>query len=155
MWRQALAANPALTAARLNIAMAQLKQGDSCRRRGHSSDGALVRSRLGGIGISAGSRIASKHALSARYTSFSMSSECDPRVLLASQIRAILDRRKLTQAEAAKVLGVHQPQVSLLRHGMIQDFSLERLLRFLVALGQGVEIRVGRTRHPKIAVTSL
>lgn len=84
-----------------------------------------------------------------------MSSECDPRVLLASQIRAILDRRKLTQAEAAKVLGVHQPQVSLLRHGMIQDFSLERLLRFLVALGQGVEIRVGRNRHPKIAVTSL
>ncbi|MGD9539772.1 MAG: helix-turn-helix domain-containing protein, partial [Methylocystis sp.] len=38
--------------------------------------------------------------------------------------------------------GVKQPDISKLLHGDFRQFSLERLLRFLVALGQDVEIVV-------------
>ena len=61
---------------------------------------------------------------------------------LASMIAAIIESRGLTQAEAARVLGATQPIVSNLRRGRLSGFSLDRLLRFLNALGRDVEIRV-------------
>jgi predicted XRE-type DNA-binding protein len=48
---------------------------------------------------------------------------------LVREIRDILKRRKLTQAKAADLLGLKQPDVSALITGRVHKFSLERLLR--------------------------
>jgi predicted XRE-type DNA-binding protein len=61
---------------------------------------------------------------------------------LAIQISRIIEERELTQAEAAELLGVDQPKVSALVRGRLEGFSIERLTRFLNALGQDVEIVV-------------
>lgn len=61
---------------------------------------------------------------------------------LAHKITKIIERRKLTQTEAASVLEVDQPKVSALRRGKLTGFSLDRLVRFLVLLGSDVEIVV-------------
>ena len=68
---------------------------------------------------------------------------------LAQKINAIITRRRLTQAEAAKLLGVDQPKVSALKRGRLSGFSLERLMRFLLLLGRDVEIVVKERRHPR------
>ena len=51
-----------------------------------------------------------------------------------------LEARKISQADAAKVLGVTQPKVSALRHYKLAGFSVERLMNLLTALDQDVEI---------------
>ena len=61
---------------------------------------------------------------------------------LADRIVDIIAGRKLTQVQAGKVLGVDQPKVSALMRGRLTDFSIERLLRFLLLLGQDVHIAV-------------
>ncbi|MBI4083261.1 MAG: XRE family transcriptional regulator [Candidatus Lambdaproteobacteria bacterium] len=65
---------------------------------------------------------------------------------LVSRIDVILRRRRLTQAEAAGVLGLSQPDVSRLRKGEFRDYSVERLLRLLLVLGRDVEITIRRPR---------
>ena len=59
--------------------------------------------------------------------------------LVLQFIRA-MRQRGLTQARAAKLLGVSQSNVSHLVRGHYEDFSIDRLLRFLTALGVDVEI---------------
>ncbi|MBW3541719.1 MAG: helix-turn-helix domain-containing protein [Planctomycetes bacterium] len=61
---------------------------------------------------------------------------------LVQRIRELISQRKLTQARAGDVLGLDQPKVSALVRGRVQGYSLDRLLRFLNALGQQVEITV-------------
>jgi predicted XRE-type DNA-binding protein len=61
---------------------------------------------------------------------------------LAIEIIRIIEDRGLTQAEAAEIMGVDQPKVSLLARGKLRGFSMERLYRFLNALGRDVEIVV-------------
>lgn len=61
---------------------------------------------------------------------------------LAQRIDQIISDRKLTQTEAAKILHIDQPKISALRRGRLEGFSTERLLRFLVALNQDVEITI-------------
>ena len=61
---------------------------------------------------------------------------------LARTIRRLIDRRGLIQAEAARLLGTTQPKVSDLFRGRLDGFSMERLYRFLNALGQDVRIVV-------------
>jgi predicted XRE-type DNA-binding protein len=61
---------------------------------------------------------------------------------LASHIRQIIKRQRLTQAAAAELMGVDQPKVSALLNGRLANFSSERLMRLLTALGQDVEIVV-------------
>ena len=61
---------------------------------------------------------------------------------LVRQISKIIAARKITQTEAAQILGIDQPKVSALLSGKFSGFSTERLLRFLNALGNDVEIRV-------------
>ncbi|MCC3244935.1 helix-turn-helix domain-containing protein [Methylocystis sp. WRRC1] len=61
---------------------------------------------------------------------------------LVRMIDALLKERGLKQVEAARLFGVKQPDVSKMLHGDFRQFSVERLLRFLVALGQDVEIVV-------------
>ena len=61
---------------------------------------------------------------------------------LARRITTLIDRRDLTQAQAARLLKVDQPKISALKHGRLTGFSLERLMRFLILLGHDVEIVV-------------
>lgn len=71
---------------------------------------------------------------------------------LVRKIDALLKERGLKQVEAAELFGVKQPDVSKLLHGDFRQYSLERLLRFLVALGQDVEIVV--KPHPESVRTA-
>lgn len=61
---------------------------------------------------------------------------------LAQRIAALIERRGLTQVKAASLLGVDQPRISKLLRGQLREFSTERLLHFLNALHQDVEIVV-------------
>lgn len=74
---------------------------------------------------------------------------------LTLQIYRIIRERKMTQTEAAKVLGIKQPHVSLLASNRSGSFSVGRLIEFLTALGQDVQITVRPTRkeHGALSVT--
>ncbi len=76
------------------------------------------------------------------------------RARLTSQIDRLIRRRNLTQAEAGKILGIQQPRVSVLMRNRSGGFSVGRLLDFLAALGQDVEITVKPTRkeHGEVSV---
>lgn len=65
---------------------------------------------------------------------------------LVSRIDAIVRERRLTQAQAAAALGLSQPDVSRLLRGQFRDYSMERLLRLLMALGRDVEIVIRKPR---------
>ena len=71
---------------------------------------------------------------------FPDAAERQAKVRLASALNRVLDGRKLSQEDAAKVLGVTQPKVSALRHYKLAGFSVERLMNLLTALDQDVEI---------------
>jgi predicted XRE-type DNA-binding protein len=68
---------------------------------------------------------------------------------LVQHIRAIIAERKLTQSRAAQLLGLDQPKVSALVRGRVEGYSLDRLFRFLNALGQQIEIHVSSGRNVK------
>ena len=61
---------------------------------------------------------------------------------LARKISGIVTGQKMTQSEAAELLGIDQPKVSALINGKLSGFSTSRLFRFLNALGRDVEIVV-------------
>jgi predicted XRE-type DNA-binding protein len=73
---------------------------------------------------------------------------------LTLQIYRIIRERGLTQAQAAKTLGIKQPHVSLLMRNRAGSFSVGRLMEFLTALGQDVEIAVrpSRKEHGEMSV---
>jgi len=66
---------------------------------------------------------------------------------LTLQIYRLIKERGLTQAQAGKILGIQQPNVSALMRNRSGSFSVERLMNFLTALGQDVEITVRPTRQ--------
>jgi|SRR5579859_2399386 len=68
---------------------------------------------------------------------------------LTSQINTLIKKSNLTQADAAKLLGVDQPKISDLNNGKISGFSLERLFRFLNILGQSITIKVSKAKPKK------
>lgn len=61
---------------------------------------------------------------------------------LVYKIDTILKKRRMKQTEAAALFGIRQPDVSMMLRGEFRQFSVERLLRFLVKLDQDVEIVV-------------
>ena len=66
---------------------------------------------------------------------------------LAAKIIAEIQRRRLTQSQAAALLGIDQPKISALKQGKLSGFSIERLMRFLLLLGRNGEIAVkGRSK---------
>ncbi|MFZ0739265.1 MAG: helix-turn-helix transcriptional regulator [Candidatus Acidiferrales bacterium] len=75
---------------------------------------------------------------------------------LALQIYSILKDSRMTQAEIGRILGVQQPQVSLLMRNRAGNFSVGRLMEFLTALRRDVEITVRPTRkeHGALSVVS-
>lgn len=59
---------------------------------------------------------------------------------LALQINKLIKEKDLTQKMAAKILGIDQPKISALTRGRLGGFSIERLFKFLILLGQDIEI---------------
>jgi predicted XRE-type DNA-binding protein len=71
---------------------------------------------------------------------------------LAAKIIAEIQRRRLTQNQAAAILRIDQPKISALKQGKLSGFSIERLMRFLLLLGRDVEIAVkDKPRSRRIA----
>lgn len=68
---------------------------------------------------------------------------------LTLQIYKIVKARGLTQAQAGDILGIKQPHVSALMRNRAGNFSVGRLMEFLTALGQDVEIIVKPTRKAR------
>ena len=69
---------------------------------------------------------------------------------LASLIGQVIKKRRLTQAAAAALMGVDQPKVSALLNGRIANFSSERLMRLLTALGRDIDIIVRRSSGRRV-----
>ena len=65
---------------------------------------------------------------------------------LALHIRRAIKSRKLTQMQAARLLGLDQPKVSSIVNGHLDGFSTDRLMRFLTDLGCDVQISVSAPR---------
>lgn len=65
---------------------------------------------------------------------------------LAKEVNEILRARKLKQMQTAAVLGIPQPKVSALVRYRLDGFSVERLMGFLTALNQDVEIMIRPSR---------
>ena len=61
---------------------------------------------------------------------------------LGFEVFQIIGKRKLTQAEAAEILGVRQPEISRLKSGKFNHYSVERLMTFLTRLNRDIEIRI-------------
>jgi len=81
--------------------------------------------------------------------------ELDTKARLGATLNLIVERQGLTQAEVATALGINQPKVSALLNYKLEGFSVERLMCFLVALGQDIEIVVKSkptSRSARIAV---
>ncbi len=64
---------------------------------------------------------------------------------LAAKIGEIIQRRALTQARAAEILGLTQPKVSALLKGRFRGISEHRLLECLTRLGRDVHIVIKPT----------
>lgn len=61
---------------------------------------------------------------------------------LAIKINKIIEKRHLSQTQAAAILGIPQPKVSMIQHGKLRGFSLEKLCHLLTLLGRDVDIVV-------------
>jgi predicted XRE-type DNA-binding protein len=61
---------------------------------------------------------------------------------LITRVQTIITDRKLTQAEAGRIMGVSQPDVSRLLKGQFREVSVERIMRMLTRLGCEVDIVV-------------
>lgn len=72
---------------------------------------------------------------------------------LVHQITGLIRGRKLTQKEAAAVLGTTQPIVSDLVRRRLDRFSLERLFAFLNRLDRDVQIIVRPKPHSRSAAS--
>jgi len=71
---------------------------------------------------------------------------------LAAKIIGEIQRRRMTQTQAAAILGIDQPKISALKQGKLSGFSIERLMRLLLLLGRDIEITVkGRAKSRSVA----
>jgi predicted XRE-type DNA-binding protein len=77
--------------------------------------------------------------------------ERQTKLRLAHAINEVIARRRLTQAAGAERLGVNQPKVSALARYKLDGFSVERLMGFLTALDQDVEIVIPQKPRSRAA----
>ncbi len=80
------------------------------------------------------------------------------KVRLAAAINQLLNQRRLSQIAVARQLGINQPKVSALLNYKLEGFSVERLMRFLTALDQDIQIVIRNKprsrRAARIVVTA-
>ena len=77
--------------------------------------------------------------------------ERQTKLRLAHAINGVIARRRLAQAAAAEKLGINQPKVSALANYKLDGFSVERLMTFLTALDQDVEIVIRKKPRSRAA----
>lgn len=68
--------------------------------------------------------------------------ELQLKAALVLQLARLIEARKLSQTEAAKLTGVKQPDLSNILRGNHKGFSVERLMKMITAFEQDVEIVV-------------
>lgn len=68
---------------------------------------------------------------------------------LAIAIDRVVRKSRLSQSAAAALAGIAQPKMSLILSGDLRGFSVERLIKVLLRLGQDVQIRIRRSKRPK------
>ena len=73
---------------------------------------------------------------------FPDAAERQTKTRLALAVHELLMVRKLKQREIAELLHIPQPKVSALKNYRLDQFSSERLMEFLTALNQDVEIMI-------------
>ena len=78
---------------------------------------------------------------------FEDAEELTAKATLAVKFNELLEKRGLSQTEAAAITGMTQPKVSQVRRYKLQNISLERLMQALVSLDQRVEIIVRPARR--------
>lgn len=69
------------------------------------------------------------------------------KVQIALAISATIEKRKLTQVQAAKIIGTDQAKISAVLRGRLRDLSVERLIHFLILLGRDIEVKFGQYRQ--------
>jgi len=65
---------------------------------------------------------------------------------IALEIVEIIAQRKLTQKQAAALIGAVQPDISKLKSGQLKGFTLDRLVSFVRRLDRNVEIRITKSK---------
>ncbi len=89
---------------------------------------------------------------------FGDAEERQTKVRLAAAINQLLNQRRLSQTAVARRLGINQPKVSALLNYKLEGFSVERLMRFLTALDQDIQIVIRNKprsrRSARIVVTA-
>lgn len=78
---------------------------------------------------------------------FDDAEELSAKAVRAVKLNELIDKRGLSQTEAAHITGMTQPKVSQVRRYKLQNISLERLMQALVSLDQHVEIAVRPARR--------
>jgi predicted XRE-type DNA-binding protein len=68
--------------------------------------------------------------------------ELDTKAHLAVKINELIAAQRLNRATVATRLAISQPMMSALNNYRLDGFSVERLMSFLLALGQDVEIYI-------------
>jgi len=71
---------------------------------------------------------------------------------LVSALAEVIERRKLTQANVAAILGVDQPTISKLLRGRTSGFTCDRLMHLLNLLGQDIDISIRPKRSQEARV---
>ena len=76
---------------------------------------------------------------------------------LVRELRTIIEGRKLTQTTAGERIGLAQPDLSQLLRGRTRGYTVDRLLRFLMAFDRDIDIRIRKRpksrRQSRIVVT--
>ncbi len=78
---------------------------------------------------------------------FSNAKEELAKASLTARISSIIQEKKLTQKDAAKLLGIDQPKISALKHGKYTGYSLDRLFSFLLRLGNDIDVTIRPKTH--------
>jgi predicted XRE-type DNA-binding protein len=78
---------------------------------------------------------------------FEDAEELSAKAVLAVKLNELIEKRGLSQTQAAGITGMTQPKVSQVRQYKLQNISLERLMQALVSLDQQVEIVVRPARR--------
>jgi len=73
--------------------------------------------------------------------------ELRAKAMLMSKVAALIAEKKMNQTDVAELLGIDQPRVSGLKNGKLSLFSTEKLMEFLMVLGNDIDIVV--KKRPK------
>ena len=76
--------------------------------------------------------------------------EAQAKAELARKLGSIIKHRQLSQTAAAKLLGIDQPKISRLLRGQLKEFSMTRLLGFLLRLDRDIEIHIKKHQNVRV-----